>query len=92
MMKTSLNKKGQTVQWHTLFFQTIWYYRESVHFLYQCNLSTCAELLIYYNTRSIKMNTLYLKQSYAQASNCQAPHSSFIYECEHYVSSEIINM
>ena len=38
------------------------------------------------------MNSLYLKQSYAQASDCQAPHSSFIYECEHYVSSEIINM
>ena len=38
------------------------------------------------------MNPLYTKQAYAQASNCQAPHVSFIYECKHHVSSEIINM
>ena len=38
------------------------------------------------------MNLLYLKQSYGQASNFQAPHFSFIYECKHYVGSEIINI
>ena len=38
------------------------------------------------------MNPLYLKQSYAQTSNCQVSHFSFIYEGKHYVVSEIINM
>ena len=38
------------------------------------------------------MNPLYLKQSYAQTSNCQVLHFSFTYEGKHYVVSEIINM
>ena len=38
------------------------------------------------------MIPLYLKQCHAQASNGQAPHFRFIYECRHYVGSEIINM
>ena len=51
MMKTSLDTKGQTVQWHYFFG---WYdiqYTESVQFVNQCNLFRCAELLIYYKTR-----------------------------------------
>ena len=43
-MRTSLNTKGQTVEWHTLFFQMIWYYTVSSLF-YECNLSTVQSFL-----------------------------------------------
>ena len=41
MMRTSLNTKGQTVEWHTLFFQMIWYYTESVHFVINATYLLC---------------------------------------------------
>ena len=52
IMKTSLNTKGQTVEWHTLFFlEDMVLYKLSSISVYQCNLFTSAVLLIYYKTR-----------------------------------------